>query len=137
MPHLRTCLTFTLFLGIAMPLRADYLTTIAAKTFLDQFIEKLRPLDIDVQRAWWDANISGKDEDFKRKEEAQNKIDALLSNKDTFARIKELKDSGKIEDAVTRRSIDVVYLMHLEKQVDPALLKKMTTLANKLEKTFA
>src|SRR5207249_2859592 len=120
-----------LLMGTAMPLRADYLTTTAAKTFLDQFIEKLRPLDIDVQRAWWDANISGKDEDFKRKEEAQNKIDALLSNKETFARIKELKDSGKIDDAVTRRAIDVVYLMHLEKQVDPALLRKMTTLANK------
>ncbi len=50
--------------------------TVKAKAFVERFSKQLRPLDIAGNRAWWDANITGKDEDFKRKEDAQNKIDA-------------------------------------------------------------
>jgi len=42
--------------------------TAAAKQYLTTFIDKLRPLDVAANRAWWDANITGKDEDFTRKE---------------------------------------------------------------------
>ena len=35
-----------------------------------------------------------------------------------------------------RRQIDVLYLTYLEKQVDPALLKKITARANAIEKAF-
>src|SRR5262249_22938793 len=88
-------------------------------------------------RAWWDANISGKDEDFKKKIEAQNKTDAALADKTVFAKVKELKDvSTDIDDAVLRRAIDVLYLTYLEKQVDTELLKKMVELSNSVEKQF-
>ena len=37
-----------------------------------------------------------------------------------FAELKKLKkDREKIKDAVTRRAIDVLYLLYLEKQLDP------------------
>src|SRR5688500_12648296 len=52
---------------------------------------KLKPLEIAAAIAWWDANISGKDEDFKRKEDTQNKIDAALSDRAAFAELKDLK----------------------------------------------
>ena len=59
-----------------------------AKKFIGEHTKKLRPLDVASGRAWWDASITGKDEDFKRKEEIQNKIDELLSNAKTFAELK-------------------------------------------------
>ena len=34
----------------------------------------VRPLEIKANLAWWNANTSGKDEDFKLKEKAQNQI---------------------------------------------------------------
>ena len=34
------------------------------------------------------------------------------------------------------RQIDVLYLIYLEKQVDPELLKQITAKANSIEKTF-
>lgn len=108
-----------------------------ARQLIDTFTKELRPLDIAANRAWWDANITGKDEDFKRKEDAQNKIDAFLSNKDAFAQVKVLKEKGEIDDPVARRAIDVIYLAYLEKQVDPGLLKKMTALSNSVEKKFS
>jgi peptidyl-dipeptidase A len=110
-----------------------------AKKFIAAHEAKVRPLDVASGLAWWNANISGKDEDFKKKEEAQNRIDEALSNKDVFAElkaIKQLRDKGEIEDKVIAREIDVLYLLYLEKQVDPALLKKISAKANAVEQKF-
>lgn len=112
-------------------------TTMRARQFVERYTETIRPLDIAVQRAWWDANLTGKDEDFKRKEDAQNKIDAALSDKQAFAEAKTLKESGQIDDPITKRAVDVIYLAYLEKQLDADLLKKMTALGNAVEKKFS
>jgi peptidyl-dipeptidase A len=108
-----------------------------AKQFIKTYTDTIRPLEIAANRAWWDANITGKDEDFKRKEDAQNKIDAVLADKKAFAEVKAIKDDGGIDDPVTKRAIDVIYLAYLEKQLDPELLKKMTALANDVEQKFS
>jgi peptidyl-dipeptidase A len=127
------------FLWMALPRSgaANPDATQKARELVESFTRQMRPLDIASNRAWWDANISGKDEDFKRKEEAQNKIDALLSDRKAFAAIKASKDGSGIDDPVTRRAIDVIYLLYLEKQVDPELLRKMTALSSSVEKKFS
>src|SRR5882724_7903713 len=107
-----------------------------AKQLVETFTKQFRPLDVAASRAWWDANISGKDEDFARKEDAQNKIDELLSDKEAFKEVKAIKEAGGIDDAVTKRAVDVIYLMYVEKQVDAELLKKMTKLSNTVEQKF-
>lgn len=108
-----------------------------ARKLIDDYTAKMRPLETAANRAWWDANITGKDEDFKRKEDAQNKIDAVLSDKDAFAKLKAVKESKDIDDPIVKRAIDVIYLAYLEKQLDPDLLKKMTALSNAVEKKFS
>lgn len=127
----------TALLWAAQPAAAGPEATRKARQLVEDFTRQIRPLDIAANRAWWDANINGRDEDFKRKEEAQNKIDALLANKEAFARIKAVKEAGGIDDKVTKRAIDVIYLLALEKQLEPALLKEMTALSNSIEKKFS
>ena len=61
--------------------------------FIADHLKRLKPLELAANRAWWDANTSGKDEDFKRKEESQNKIDAALADTGMFARCKSLYES--------------------------------------------
>jgi peptidyl-dipeptidase A len=125
----------------AVPTRAfaSPQATEQAKKFIAGHELRIRPLEISSTLAWWNANISGKDEDFKKKEEAQNRIDEALANKEKFAElkaIKQLKDKGEVEDKVVARAIDVLYLMYLEKQVDPDLLKKISAKANAVEQKF-
>ena len=118
---------------------ADVGWTAKAKTFVASHEARMRPLDVAANKAWWDANTTGKDEDFKRKEEAQNKINAALADKGVFTELKALKKAntaGMIDDKVIARAIDVLYLIYLEKQVDPELLKKITAKANAVEQTF-
>jgi len=111
--------------------------TMKAKDFVADHEKRIRPLDIAANLAWWNANTTGKDEAFKAKEAAQNKLDEALADPKHFATVKALKDQrDAIDDATTRRAIDVLYLIYLEKQVDPAILKQMVAKANAVEKAF-
>jgi len=116
---------------------ADPGSTKKAKEFLDAFTKKIRPLDITANRAWWDANMTGKKEAYKAKEDAQNQLDALLADKTQFAELKAIKQGGGIDDPITKRAIDIVYLLCLEKQLDAELLKEMTKQGNEIEEIFS
>jgi len=107
-----------------------------AQKFVESHVAKLKPLEKTASIAWWDANISGKDEDFKRKEEAQNKIDEALADAAAFREVKAIKEKGGIGEPMLARQIEVLYLQYLEKQVDPELLKKMVEKSNAVEKAF-
>ncbi len=126
--------TWVLCYPLAAPARPQ--ANERARKFVKAHEAKLRPLEVESNLAWWNANVSGKDEDFKKKEEAQNRIDEALADPVTFRELKEIKTNGGIDDPILAREIDVLYLAYLEKQVDPALLKKIVALSNKVEKAF-
>jgi peptidyl-dipeptidase A len=110
-----------------------------ARQFLDAHTRKLRPLEVAAAHAWWTANVTGRDEDFKKKAETQNRIDEALADPDVFREVKELKKlqaAGQIDDPILARAMEVLYLTYLEKQVDPALLKKMVEKSNAMDKAF-
>jgi peptidyl-dipeptidase A len=116
---------------------SDETATSRAKKFITEHEKKIRPLDIAMGEAWWRANTSGSDEDFKKKEEMQNKIDEALANKESFKEIKAIHEMrDKIDDKIVRRCVDVLYLIYLEKAVDTELLKKISAKANAVEKAF-
>jgi peptidyl-dipeptidase A len=106
-----------------------------ARTFIAGHEAHIRPLEIATSLAWWNANTSGKDEDFAAKEEAQNKLDKALSDPKKFAELKAIHES-KLSNPLTKRQIAVLYLMYLEKQVPPELLRQITAKSNAIEKAF-
>ncbi len=108
-----------------------------ARKFVKEYERKISPLEKAGAQAWWDANISGKEEDFKRKEKAQNRIDEALADSKAFAELKAIHGAAKqIDDPVLVRAIDVLYRTYLEKQIDTDLLKKIVARANAVEKAF-
>jgi peptidyl-dipeptidase A len=125
-----------LVLRCPFALAADGEATQRAQRFVKSHEAKLRPLELAANLAWWNANVTGKDEDFKEKVRAQNRIDEALSDRTAFRELKEIKTAGGIDDPIVAREIELLYLAYLEKQVDPALLKKIVEMANKVEKEF-
>lgn len=105
-------------------------------TLLTTLEQELKPLIISASRAWWGASISGRDSDFAAKEQAQNALDVALSNKDRFGELKEARKSLGEVAPLDRRQVEVLYLMHLEKQVDGETLKRVNDLSNRVEKAF-
>ncbi|MBL8795166.1 MAG: M2 family metallopeptidase [Planctomycetia bacterium] len=112
-------------------------TTEKARKFVAAHEAKLRPLEIAAGLAWWEANTTGSEEAYAKKEAAQNKIDATLADANAFKELKAIHEKKKeIKDATIARCIDVLYLTYLEKQVDPKLLQQMVAKANAVEKAF-
>ena len=48
------------------------------KPRIEEFLLRLRPLSTDVNRAWWDAAVSGSESDYRRLEELRNQVDSLF-----------------------------------------------------------
>lgn len=105
------------------------------RRFIADYEKTIRPLEIEAGRAWWDANLSGKDEDYKKKEAAETKVEMLLADPKPFAELKAIKE-GKLSDPIVAREIQVLYLQYLARQVDPELLKKMIAKGNAVEQAF-
>ncbi|HQR06919.1 MAG TPA: M2 family metallopeptidase [Gemmatales bacterium] len=124
--------TFINTLGLAaMPYDADA----DAKAFIADHEARIKQLEKLTGLTWWNANISGKDDDFKKKEEAQNKLDAALGESEPFAKLKQLK-ANMPKDPLLARQIELLYLQYLEKQVDKDILRQMTAKANAVEQAF-
>jgi peptidyl-dipeptidase A len=106
-----------------------------AKRFVQRHETTVRPLEIEVAHRWWDANLSGRDEDYQKKKEAETKLDLLLAEPAPFAELKAIRQKP-IRDPVLARQIELLHLQYLPKQLDPELLKKMLAKSNGIEQAF-
>ena len=110
-----------------------------ARAFLADHEISVRPLEKALALAWWEANTLGTDDAFKGKEEAQNLLDAALSDPARFTGLKAIREALKAApkpDPLVVRQMDLLYLQYLEKQVDPELLKRISAKANAIEQAF-
>ena len=110
-----------------------------ARKFIADHEARVKPLEVRAGLAWWRANISGSEADFKLKEESQNQIDAALSDRAAFDRLKALKtakDAGQLSDPILARQVTLLFLAYQEKQVAPELLRRITNKANAVEQQF-
>ena len=53
---------------------------VAARAFIAEHEKTVRPLEKEAALAWWNANVTGREEDFRAKEQTQNRLDLALSN---------------------------------------------------------
>ncbi len=126
-----------LFLSRPFAAAADPAYTARARAFIKRYTDEVRPLEVAVNKAWWDANVTGRKEDRERKKYTEKRLDAALSDPKTFAELKQLKEHREqIEEGTPRRCIDVLYLVYLEKQVSPDLLKAIVDKKNAVEESF-
>lgn len=106
-----------------------------AQRFIEYYDATVRPLEIEASRLSWIANVSGKEADYQKKQDAEDKLDLKLSDPQRFAELKAVKES-KVENPLLARQIDVIYLEHLGRQVPTDLLKQISAKSNAVERTF-
>lgn len=106
-----------------------------ARRFIAEHEATIRPLEIDAARQWWAANLSGKDDDYAKKERIETELDLHLADAGKFAELKAIRDA-KPADPLLARQIDLLFLQYQPKQLPADLLKAMLAKANAVEKTF-
>ena len=107
------CDLVTLTCGCVSFLQEDQLTT-----FLDQHIEKVKPLQKEAALAYWRAATFGKAEDYDAYSALELQIRQIYSDANDYAYLKDLKASGSIGDPLAARQVDVLINAYLINQID-------------------
>ena len=105
--------------------------------FITAHVEKVKPMTKEVSLASWKAANTGKPEDYDKVSELTLKIRQVYSNPQEFSFLKEMKESGQVEEPILARQMDVLYNSYLESQIEPELLKKIVDLSTEIEKDFS
>lgn len=107
------------------------------RDFIGKIEGEVKPLSQEAAIASWDASITGKDEDYKKSEDAQIKLVKLFSDTLLFAELKEIKASGLVKDSTLNREMEKLYLSFLPNQVNKELLEKKIKMEAELEKKYS
>ena len=62
-----------------------------AQRFIARHEATVRPLEIESNRCWWEANTTGSDAAFQKKEEIETRLNLLLADYATFAELKAIR----------------------------------------------
>ncbi len=104
--------------------------------FVKKFEAKYIPLYKETNLAYWNASITGKEEDFKKVAEFQNKMTAIFSNKEDFAALKKIHSSKGITDSIKKRELEILYLGFLGNQSDTVKLNAINSAQNQVEQKY-
>lgn len=105
--------------------------------FIDNHLAKMTPMFKDAALANWQAANSGKAEDFEKSSEISLAIGKIYSDKNDFKFLKQMKESGKIQDQLLVRQLNKLYNNYLSNQMDTKLMKQIVELNTKIEKKFS
>lgn len=112
-------------------------TEVELREIIDNTVERYKPLMIEANIAYWNGAVSGNEGDFAKYAQANKDISEIFSDSQTFERLKEIKESGKVKDPVMLRELDVLYNQFLSRQADTALLHKIIEKEMLLEQKYA
>ena len=132
------------FLGCVL---ASFLsTTVSAKTsvadnekqvkdFIQSYEAKVDPAYKKATITEFDAQISGKDGDYKKSSQAQIDLTNIYANKDDYAVIKKLRKL-KVADKGLKRQLELIYDAYTSNQIAPEKLEAMIKLQTDIESKF-
>jgi peptidyl-dipeptidase A len=106
-------------------------------SLVKSFEGKIIPLFKETNIAYWNASISGKDEDYKKSMDAELALNNVLADTSMFNAFKEIKESGQITDSIKKRELTMIYNTMLTKQIDSEKMKAMVELGNQIEKKYS
>ena len=105
--------------------------------FIDEFESKVIDLSKELNLAYFNATVSGKEEDYKKTSELQLQLSKIYSDKKSFAALKQIKESGEITDPVQQRQLILTYNAFAGNQFNEKLLEEIITLSTKVEEKFS
>ena len=108
-----------------------------ARKIVDEYVAKYMPLDLKLRRAWYKYGTTGDKRASNRQAKMELAIRTLNSDPERFAKLKELYgDRKRIRDDIIRRQVEILYHRHLNNQVAPEKLKRLTRLEQRIQQIF-
>jgi len=106
------------------------------KEFVSGYEAAFIPIYREAGLASWEANITGTDEAWARNEKASISYVNFFTDREAFAELKELKESGMVRDPLLARQLEIMYNQYLSGQVDTALLSQQVKMETEITKKY-
>jgi peptidyl-dipeptidase A len=105
--------------------------------FIENYESKVVELAKNANIAYFDATISGKDEDYKKAADLQVELSKIFANKEDFAKLKKIKESNLITDEIQKRQLEKLYLAYQGNQIDEEKLEAIIKLQTEIEQKYS
>lgn len=106
------------------------------KTFLSGYEDTVKKLSKELNIAAWNAEVSGKEEDYLKVEELSMELTKYFTSKDKFELLKKIKESGEVKDELLGRQLTLIYNAFLSNQADTAKLNEIIKLETVITQKF-
>jgi len=107
------------------------------RTFISAYESKAIPLYKASALASWNANVSGKAEDYSISEKASFEYARLFTDSIAFAELKEIKESNTLTDPLLVRQLELLYNAYLGGQVDTSLIAQQISMETEISQKYA
>jgi peptidyl-dipeptidase A len=111
------------------------------KEALRDFIRKhdsiVIPLAKETNLAYWNAAVTGTEEDFNKAEALQLKLVEVYADTNAYQQLQEIKISGLINDTLMGRQLDLLYNEYLMARADTEKLNAIVRQETKIERAFS
>lgn len=107
------------------------------ENFIQNYENKVVKLSKEANEKYFQASISGKEDDYQTASELQTKLSKIYTNKDDFKKLKKIKENGNISDPILKRELDIIYNDFAGHQYDEELLERIIKLSTEVEQKFA
>lgn len=104
--------------------------------FTKDFEQKAADASREMSEAYFDAAIMSTPENWAKVSESEKKLNALYSDKSTFAELKKFKDMNLLTDTIQKRQFEMLYNEMLGKQLDTSLLNEITDKQTAIENKY-
>jgi len=108
----------------------------AIRSMVEELTAAIREKKVAASHAYWRMATTGRPEEAAAAAAAEKDLRLLLSDRNTFAALKEAR-AHPTGDPLLDRQVDLLYRAHLENQLDPAVIEDLVNRATELEQIFA
>lgn len=107
------------------------------RTLIDNFVKDFQPVEEMANLSYWKAANNSNDSTWAVFAKYDMEMNAKLSNKNIFAELKKIKESGLIKNPVLKQEMTVFYNLMLGKQADTTLLNEISKMTSQIEQKFS
>jgi peptidyl-dipeptidase A len=107
----------------------------AYEELVSNLVEALRPIEVELAEAWWEASTHASDDANRRKAELELARRQLLADPDGFAAVQAAREALDV-DAAVRRHLDLLHDAMVPNQVPEDLQRRIVELETEVEGTF-
>lgn len=119
-----------LFMGCTGPTYQNF------QDFLNKKMPVIEQTMDSLNYAYWKANASGKEEDYKAYEQWQLKLVEIFSDQKDFRYLQKLREDRSGLDSIEQRQLDILYMHYLENSIPKDLHEEIIRVSTWIENTF-